>query len=176
MAAFMYLLHNTSLRPPRWVLTRGRVMKGTANFVGRRGLRDGDKSRGELWVKGWVREGGQRQKWKKKKEEVSRADLKQKVCSPPLFFPPLLGSPPLPLSAVTLTGLVIGRGPCFLSLFLFPPSPSLSLPLPHGSAPQWEPWGPEIADDKIGAVFHSAQGYPTLSWQLKSAIFRGGVC
>lgn len=98
---------------------------------------------------------------KKRGGEQGRSEAKSLFF--PLFFPPLLGSPPLPLSAVTLTGLVIGRGPCFLSLFLFPLSPSLSLPLPRGSAPQWEPWGPEIADDKIGAVFHSAQGYPTLS-------------
>lgn len=46
-----------------------------------------------------------------------------------------------------------------LSLFLFL---FLCLSLPRGSAPQREPWGPEIADDKIAAAFHSAQGYPTL--------------
>lgn len=65
----------------------------------------------------------------------------------------------LPLSPVTLTGLVIGRGPLSLSFSL---SLSLSRSLPRGSAPQREPWGPEIADDKIAAAFHSAQGYPTL--------------
>lgn len=92
MAAFMYLLHNTSLRPPRWVLTRGRVMKGTANFVGRRGLRDGDKSRGELWVKGWVREGGQRQKWKKKKRWAGQIWSKKSVLPPFFSSPPWLPS------------------------------------------------------------------------------------
>lgn len=52
-------------------------------------------------------------------------------------------------SPVTVTGLVIGRGP-------------VSLSLSRGCAPQREPRGPEIADDKIEAAFHSIQGYPAL--------------
>lgn len=75
---------------------------------------------------------------------------------------------PLPLSPVTMTGPVIGRGPLSLSAFF------LFFSLPRGSAPQREPWGPEIADDKIAAAFHSAQGYPTFSLTAEPHLRRKG--
>lgn len=78
----------------------------------------------------------------------------------------------LPLSAVTLTGPVIGRGPLF-STCIFR---RLCLVVPRGSAPQWEPWGPQIADDKIAAAFHGAQGYTTLFLTAKPHLARDEVC
>lgn len=83
--------------------------------------------------------------------KVSEEDKERNERGEGLFPSP--SSLPPSLSAVTLTGPVIGRGP--LSFFF-----SFALSLPRGSAPQREPWGPEIADDKIAAAFHSAQGYP----------------
>lgn len=131
----------------------GRWGKKMERGQGRRG---GDERRRKSGVKGGVREGGQRQKW----ERGGEAGWSEAKVYPSLFP---FTSPPLSLSPITLTGLVIGRGPVSLSfLFLF-----LCLSLPRGSAPQREPWGPEIADDKIAAAFHSAEGYPTLPWQLK---------
>lgn len=100
-------------------------------------------------------ESGKEDKGRNERGEVRRAGLKQRSIL--LFFPHHFSSS----FSITHHPDRAGNWPwtclslSFLLLFL-------CLSLPRGSAPQREPWGPEIADDKIAAAFHSAEGYPTL--------------
>ena len=135
---------------------------------GQEGGRGGDIRRRKSGVKGWVREGG-----RKTETGGGREGEAANVCVLLFFslsfFPPIASS-----SSITRHPDRAGNW-TWTSLPLSFPFLFLRLSLPRGSTPQREPWGPEIADDKIAAAFHSAQGYPTLPWQPKREAFKG-VC
>ena len=135
---------------------------------GQEGGRGGDIRRRKSGVKGWVREGG-----RKTETGGGREGEAANVCVL-LFFSLSFSSPIASSSSITRHPDRAGNW-TWTSLPLSFPFLFLRLSLPRGSTPQREPWGPEIADDKIAAAFHSAQGYPTLPWQPKREAFKG-VC